>query len=92
MEVSPVKADPFFGHCELAGADLQRTRVYLELGALAPETAGRITVNGNSVGGFIGKPARVEIGKHLKAGPNTFCIAPFAPEAVRLVICPMLSQ
>ena len=92
LTLSPVKADPFFGHCELAGADLQRTRVYLELGALAPETAGRITVNGNSVGGFIGKPARVEIGKHLKAGPNTFCIAPFAPEAVRLVICPILSQ
>jgi hypothetical protein len=92
LTLSPVKADPFFGHCELAGADLQRTRVYLELGALAPETAGRITVNGNSVGGFIGKPARVEIGKHLKAGPNTFCIAPFAPEAVRLVICPTLSQ
>ena len=92
ITLSPVKADPFFDHCELANADLKQARVYLELGALAPETAARITVNGNSVGGFIGKPARVEIGKHLKAGRNTFCIEPFAPEAVRLMICPMLNQ
>jgi hypothetical protein len=92
ITLSPVKADPYFGHCELGGADLQRTRVYLELGALAPETAARITVNGESAGGFIGKPARVEIGKHLKAGRNTFGIEPFAPEAVRVVISPRGSQ
>jgi hypothetical protein len=90
--LSPVKADPFFGHCDLASADLKEACVFLELGALVPETAARITVNGNNVGGFIGKPARVEIGKHLKAGPNTFRLEPFAPESVRLVICPMLGQ
>jgi len=42
--------------------------------------------------GCIGKPARVAIGKHLKAGLNRFGIEPFAPETVRLVISPMRSQ
>jgi hypothetical protein len=88
ITLSPVKADPFFGHCHLAHADLKKARVYLELGALALETAVRITVNGNSVGGFIGKPARLEIGQHLKPGANTFRIEPFAPESVKLVIEP----
>jgi alpha-L-rhamnosidase len=86
ITLSPVKADPFFGHCDIASADLKKARVYLELGALAPETAARITVNGNSVGGFIGKPARLEISQHLKPGANVFRIEPFAPESVRLVI------
>src|ERR1035438_1832356 len=87
ITLSPVKADPFFGHCDLANADLKQACIYLELGALAPETAARIAVNGNSVGGFIGKPARLEISQHLKPGANTFRIEPFAPESVRLVIC-----
>ncbi len=88
ITLSPVKADPFFGHCEIAAADLNKARVYLELGALAPETAARITVNGNSPGGFISKPARLEISQHLKPGANTFRIEPFAPESVSLVIAP----
>ena len=88
ITLSPVKADPFFGHCDLANADLKQARVYLELGAPAPETAARITVNGNSAGGFISKPARLEISQHLKPGANTFRIEPFAPESVRLVKCP----
>ena len=46
LTLSPVKADPFLGHCDLAQADLSGSRVYLELGALAPETAARVTVNG----------------------------------------------
>ncbi len=41
--LSPVKADPYFGHCDLASADLKGSRVYLELGALAPELAARVT-------------------------------------------------
>jgi hypothetical protein len=90
ITLSPVKADPFFGHCDLANTDLNKARVYLELGALAPETAARITINGNSVGGFIGKPARLEISQNLKPGSNTFRIEPFAPESVRLVIYPKL--
>jgi hypothetical protein len=90
ITLSPVQADPFLGHCDLPQADLNEARVYLELGALAPETAARITVNGNSVGGFISKPARLEITRHLKPGPNTFRIEPFAPESARLVIYPKL--
>ena len=90
ITLSPVKADPFLGHCDLASADLKQARVYLELGALTPETAARITVNGNSVGGFISKPARLEISQYLKAGANTFRIEPFAPESVKLVIYPKL--
>jgi hypothetical protein len=90
ITLSPVKADPFFGHCDLAQADLNETRIYLELGALAPETAARMTVNGNSVGGFISNPVRLEITRHLKPGPNTFRIEPFAPESARLVIYPKL--
>jgi hypothetical protein len=88
LTLSPVKADPFFGHCDVAKAELTKSRVYLELGTLTPETAARITVNGNSVGGFIGKPARLEISRHLKPGANTFRIEPFAPESVRLVYYP----
>jgi hypothetical protein len=92
LTLAPVKADPFLGHCDLATADLERARVYLELGTLTPETAARVTVNGGSAGGFIGKPARLEISKHLKPGPNTFRIEPFAPESARVVICPKLSD
>jgi hypothetical protein len=92
LTLSPVKADPFFGHCDLATADLKKARVYLELGALTPEIAARVTVNGYSAGGFIGKPARLEISKHLKPGPNTFRIEPFAPGSVRLVIYPKLND
>jgi hypothetical protein len=91
LTLSPVKADPFFGHCDLANADLKKARVYLELGSLTPEIAARVTVNANSAGGFIGKPARLDISKHLKPGANTFRIEPFAPESVKLVICPKLN-
>lgn len=88
LTLGPVKADPFFGHCDIAGADLGRSRVYLELGPLAPETAARVTVNGKDAGGFIGKPSRLEISEHLKPGANTLRIEPFAPESVSLELCP----
>jgi hypothetical protein len=52
IALSPVKADPFFGYCDLANSDPNKARVYLELGTLAPETSARITVNGSSSGGF----------------------------------------
>ena len=90
VTLSPVKADPFFGHCEVAATDLKNARVYLELGALTPEIAARVTVNGASAGGFIGQPTRLEVSKHLKPGPNTLRIEPFAPASVRLVIYPKL--
>ena len=90
VTLSPVKADHFFGHCDVAATDLKNARVYLELGALTPEIAARVTVNGVTAGGFISKPARLEISKHLKPGPNTLRIEPFAPASVRLVIYPKL--
>ncbi|HOX59334.1 MAG TPA: glycosyl hydrolase [Candidatus Paceibacterota bacterium] len=88
LTLSPVKADPFLGHCDFAAADLQRSRVYLELGTIAPEVAARVTVNGSEAGGFIGMPSRLEISKHLKPGANTIRIEPFAPESVRLAVYP----
>ena len=56
LTLSPVKADPFFGHCDLAAADLKNSRVYLELGALTPETAARVTVNGAMPGALSANP------------------------------------
>jgi hypothetical protein len=92
ITLSPVKADPYFGHCEVATADLKNSRVYLQLGELAPEIAARVTVNGKSAGGFISKPARLEISEHLKPGSNALRIEPFAPQSVLLVVYPKLSN
>jgi hypothetical protein len=87
MTLSPVTADPFFGHCELpAATDLTRSRVYLELDELAPETATRVTVNDADAGGFLARPLRLEITKLLKPGSNTLRIEPFAPKSARLVV------
>jgi len=86
ITLSPVKADPFVGHCEIpATADLAKSHVYLEMDSLAPEEAARVTVNGHDVGGFIGRPLRLDVTAHLKNGSNTVKIEPFAPTAARLV-------
>lgn len=83
----PVEADPFDGTCEIpAGVDLAASRIYLELAGLKPEAAARITVNGQYAGGFIDKPFRIDVTKHLKAGSNSIRIEPFAPESATLVI------
>jgi hypothetical protein len=87
VTLSPAKADPFYGHCDVLANDVRNSKVYLEAGAPAPEVAARITINGVDAGGFIGKPARLEVTKHLKPGRNTLRIEPFAPETVRLVVC-----
>ncbi|MBN8460739.1 MAG: hypothetical protein J0M04_23150 [Verrucomicrobia bacterium] len=87
LTLSPVKADPFVGHCDLpAGIDPVHSRVYLECDVLTPEEAARITVNDAYAGGFLGRPLRLDITKHLKPGPNTIRIEPFAPKAARLVV------
>jgi hypothetical protein len=87
ITLSPVKADPFFGHCEIpAGADLKKSRVYLELDELAPEAAARVTVNDHFAGGFIGRPLRLDVTAYLKPGANTIRIEPFAPKSAQLVI------
>ena len=87
LTLSPAKADPFLGHCDLpTGIDLAHSRVFLECDALTPEEAARITVNDAYAGGFLCQPLRLDITKHLKPGPNTIRIEPFAPKAARLVV------
>ncbi|MBU0639518.1 MAG: hypothetical protein KKB50_11685, partial [Planctomycetes bacterium] len=52
LTLSPVRADPFLGHCDLPDdVDLTKVRVYLEMDELAPEEAARATVNGSDAGG-----------------------------------------
>ena len=50
-----------------------------------PESEASVTVNGRPAGGVIGKPWRLEITRHLKAGENTIQIEPLAPKAAKLV-------
>jgi hypothetical protein len=84
-----VSSDPFVGHCELpADLKLEQTRVFLEMDEIAPEEAARVTVNGQYAGGFIGKPLRLEVTRHVKSGTNTIVIEPFAPKNVRLTFYP----
>ena len=42
-------------------------------------------VNGVAAGGVIGKPSRLDITSHVKAGENTIEIEPLAPKAARIV-------
>lgn len=87
LTLSPVKAAPFTGKCNLpAGVDLNNTRIVIDMDGLLPEQAAKITVNGNYAGGFIERPLRLDITKHLKHGDNTIKIEPFTPKSVRLVI------
>jgi hypothetical protein len=86
MTLSPIVADPFYGHCEVpTGIDLAKAHLYAEMDDPAPENAARITVNDQYAGGFIGRPCRLEVTSLLKAGANTLRIEPFAPKSVRLV-------
>lgn len=76
---------PFTGSCKLPdGVSPGTERVYLEMDGLAPEEAARITINGSPAGGFIGRPFRLDVTRHLKPGENTIKIEPFAPKSVRL--------
>ena len=85
-----MEANPFHGTCTIpAGVNLAAARSYIELEGLAPEAAASITVNGQHAGGVIGKPFRLDVSRHLKAGTNTVGIAPFAPQAARLAIYPL---
>lgn len=87
LTLSPVKADIFNGTCEVPNSiDLKKSRICIELDELAPEAAANITVNGIYTGGFIDKPFRLDITKHLKIGTNTIRIVPFAPKSAKLVI------
>jgi len=84
---SPVEDNTFNGTCTVpADVDLSKARVCLELDELAPEAAANITVNGAFAGGFIGKPFRLDVTKHLKTGENSIKIVPFAPKTAKLVV------
>ena len=86
LTLSPVKADLFVGYGEVpSNFDLGTKRLYLEVDELAPEPAARVSVNGQYAGGFIGKPLRLEVTKHLKSGRNAIRIEPFSPKSARLV-------
>ncbi|MGA2500615.1 MAG: glycosyl hydrolase [Tepidisphaeraceae bacterium] len=89
MTISPVKADPFEGRCEVpAGVDLAKSRVYLEVDDITPEAAATVTINGAHAGGFIGKPLRLDVTQSLKPGANLIRIDPFAPKTAKLVAYP----
>jgi hypothetical protein len=84
-----VEADVFEGCFSIP--DLARTqgsRIYLELDQLAPEAAAHVTLNGRYVGGFIGKPFRLDISHHVRSGTNGLTIAPFSPTSARVVLRP----
>jgi hypothetical protein len=86
---SPVKSDPFYGHCDLPeDVDPEKMRICLETNQPRPEDGAHVTVNGKYAGGFICGPYRLEISRFLKKGKNQITIQPFAPESVRLAFYP----
>ncbi len=85
LTLSPVTGKPFEGTFEIP-ADLDLGRAVLELDGLEPEEAARMTLNGKDAGGFIGKPFRLEVTRHLKCGQNSIRIEPFAPRSARLSV------
>ena len=52
------------------------------------EKAACITINGQYAGGFIEKPFRLDVTRHVKSGANTVRIAPWGSKSVRLVVYP----
>jgi len=84
---SPVAANPFSGTCSVPDSvDLDTARVFLEMGDIMPEEAARVTVNGQYAGGFIGRPFRLDVTRHLRHGTNTVKIEPFAPKSVKMIV------
>jgi len=89
MVSSPVKSNPFYGHCDLPeDVEPRKLRIYLETSGPRPEDGMHVTVNGKYAGGFICGPYRLEISRFMKKGKNQITIQPFAPESVRLAFYP----
>jgi hypothetical protein len=85
--VSPVVSDVFIGDCTIpADVELAKSRLYLVLDKIVPEEAASVMVNGVPAGGFIGRPFRLDVTRHLKHGVNEVRIAPFAPGAARMEV------
>jgi hypothetical protein len=75
----------FHGKFELPG-NLGSSRVFIEIEGPTTEPAARVKVNGIEAGGFIGKPYRLDITRHLKAGENKIKVIPFGPTSVKIRI------
>ena len=76
---------PFSGEFEIPG-DLGDSRVFVEIEGPTTEPAARVKVNDAWAGGFIGRPYRLDITRHLKAGTNKLKVAPFGPTSVKIRI------
>jgi len=90
MTLPPVtEADPFVGRVTVPQDWLRDgLRVYLEAADVPHDAAAAVTLNGQYAGGFIGKPFRLDVTDHLKAGENTVELVPFAPASVRTAVYP----
>ena len=81
------EADPFLGQVTVPRDWLGNGLcVCLETDDIPHEPAAAVAINGQYVGGFIGKPFRLDVTKRLKPGNNTVEVAPFAPTSMRLVL------
>ena len=89
LTLSPVASNPFVGRFSLPADWLaDDLRVCVEADELAPEGAAAVTLNGHEVGGFIGKPYRLDITARVQPGENRLVLKPFAPRRVNIVVYP----
>ncbi len=79
-------AAPYSGSFELP--DPAGSRVFVEVEGPTTEPAGRVVVNGIEAGGFIGRPYRLDVTRHVKPGRNTLQVRPFAPTTARILVLP----
>ena len=61
-----------------------KCRLCLEMEGL-PDDSAAVHLNDVYAGGVIGRPARLDITRSLKAGENTLVIEPLVPKSVRIV-------
>jgi hypothetical protein len=87
--------DPAYGHVKILTVEYEddgkRATVSARDGSkvtmrAAKENAAAVQVNGEYAGGFIGKPSRVNLTRHLQPGRNTVRVEPFAVEKIRIEI------
>ena len=87
--------DPAYGHVKTLTVEYEddgkRATVSARDGSkvtmrAAKENAAAVQVNGEYAGGFIGKPSRVNLTRHLQPGRNTVRVEPFAVEKIRIEI------
>lgn len=85
VTLSPVVADPFEGRFTLPVEWVAPgIRLYLELEALELGAAA-VELDGEYLGGVIGRPFRLDLTEHLQPGEHSLRIEPRAPRIVRVV-------